>query len=193
MAAATDAVRQDLALRLSASGFDMGSLVTNVEQLREALALDSHNWVLTGGAAALARPFFHAAIDAEAPVLGLIGEDRAHLQDILRRGATAVLDRFASPEAMRAAVAAICQGLAVWQADEEQAPVLPRPLASLSPRERDVLQRVAAGLSNKVIARQLALSPNTVKFHLQAAFDKLGARSRAEAVAMAMRRGEISV
>jgi DNA-binding NarL/FixJ family response regulator len=63
----------------------------------------------------------------------------------------------------------------------------------LSPRELEVLECVAAGLPNKVIARQLTLSPNTVKFHLQAAFDKLGVNSRAEAVAMAIRRGELAV
>ncbi|MCS6911265.1 MAG: response regulator transcription factor, partial [Anaerolineales bacterium] len=69
----------------------------------------------------------------------------------------------------------------------ESAPV------SLSPREADVLRGVAAGLTNKAIALKLGISEHTVKFHLSGAMTKLGAASRAEAVASALRRGLISV
>jgi DNA-binding NarL/FixJ family response regulator len=65
-----------------------------------------------------------------------------------------------------------------------------RPLTS---REREILSLVASGTSNKGIARALAVSANTVKFHLAAVFDKLNAATRAEAVAEAIRRGEISL
>jgi DNA-binding NarL/FixJ family response regulator len=67
------------------------------------------------------------------------------------------------------------------------------PAPSLSPRESEVLRQVAAGLTNKAIALQLGISEHTVKFHLGSAMTKLGAASRAEAVALAMRRGLISV
>jgi DNA-binding NarL/FixJ family response regulator len=50
---------------------------------------------------------------------------------------------------------------------------------------------VAAGLGNKAIARRLALSVNTVKYHLASIFTKLDARSRVEAVSAAARRGEL--
>ena len=63
----------------------------------------------------------------------------------------------------------------------------------LTDREREVLQWVAAGVSNKGIARRLGLSPNTVKFHIAALLVKLGASTRAEAVAAAARRGELSL
>jgi two-component system nitrate/nitrite response regulator NarL len=66
------------------------------------------------------------------------------------------------------------------------------PIA-LSPRETDVLRGVAAGLTNKAIAIKLGISEHTVKFHLGGAMSKLGAASRAEAVASAIRRGLISV
>ncbi len=65
-----------------------------------------------------------------------------------------------------------------------------RPLTS---REREILGLVASGTSNKGIARCLRVSANTVKFHLAAVFDKLNAATRAEAVAEAIRRGELSL
>ena len=48
----------------------------------------------------------------------------------------------------------------------------------LSPREREVAQLVARGLSNKEVARELGLSDGTVKIHIHSIFQKLGAKSR---------------
>ena len=52
---------------------------------------------------------------------------------------------------------------------------------ALTPREQDVWELVAAGLSNQAIAARLRLSENTVKYHLQHLFAKLGVRNRTEA------------
>jgi len=67
------------------------------------------------------------------------------------------------------------------------------PGRRLSAREREVLALVAAGTSNKGIARALGISPNTVKFHLTALFAKLRVATRAEAIAAAARTGELSL
>jgi len=60
----------------------------------------------------------------------------------------------------------------------------PKAQASLgiSARELEVLREIAAGHSNKEIARRLAVSPNTVKTHAARLFEKLGARRRVDAV-----------
>jgi DNA-binding NarL/FixJ family response regulator len=63
----------------------------------------------------------------------------------------------------------------------------------LTSREREVLTLVAAGVSNKGIARELQVSPNTVKFHIAAILEKLDAATRAEAVVAALRRGELAL
>jgi DNA-binding CsgD family transcriptional regulator len=63
----------------------------------------------------------------------------------------------------------------------------------LTPREREVLTLLAAGASNKAIARALDLSVHTVKFHVASLIDKLGAGGRLEAVAIAIRTGVIMV
>ncbi len=61
-----------------------------------------------------------------------------------------------------------------------------RPL--LTPREIEVLAAMAAGGTNKMIARQLDISLHTVKFHVESVFRKLGVRTRAEAVAKGIER-----
>ena len=58
----------------------------------------------------------------------------------------------------------------------------------LTPREFQVLDCIAAGLTNKAIARRLDISLHTVKFHVESVFKKLGARTRTEALAIAAAR-----
>jgi len=59
----------------------------------------------------------------------------------------------------------------------------------LSEREIDVLRRVAAGTSNKIIADHLSISEATVKAHMKSILAKLDANDRAHAVTIAMKRG----
>lgn len=63
----------------------------------------------------------------------------------------------------------------------------------LSPRELQVVRGVAAGMTNKAIALTLSISDHTVKFHLASAMSKLGAASRAEAVALAIQKGLLAL
>ena len=69
------------------------------------------------------------------------------------------------------------------------APTSQQPAPLLSEREREVLDLVAAGSTNREIAQALFLSPHTVKEHTSALYRKLGARNRAEAVQRAQRVG----
>jgi DNA-binding NarL/FixJ family response regulator len=59
----------------------------------------------------------------------------------------------------------------------------------LTEREREVLRLVAAGLSSKLIARELAIAPSTVNYHLATIFTTLAVDTRAQAVAVAIQRG----
>jgi DNA-binding NarL/FixJ family response regulator len=104
----------------------------------------------------------------------------------------------APSEELGAAVAAVAQGLTV----------LPKPLAErlldepaaveelsepLTAREREVLDLLGHGLSNKMIARELHISEHTVKFHISSLYSKLGVSNRAEAVSQGARHGLISL
>lgn len=67
-----------------------------------------------------------------------------------------------------------------------------RAALGISPRELEVLRELAAGYSNKEIARRLEVSPNTVKTHVTRLFEKLGARRRTEAIHRARELGIVS-
>src|SRR5687767_6825293 len=84
---------------------------------------------------------------------------------------------------------------ALMEADEatqmiELAPVVEKPV--LSPRQQEVLNFLKDGLTNPEIAVRLGVTERTVKAHCQEVFDRLGARNRTAAVAVAMRMGLVS-
>ncbi len=64
---------------------------------------------------------------------------------------------------------------------------------SLTPREIEVLEQVAAGNSNKIVADHLEISEDTVKTHIRSILNKLGANDRTHAVTIALRRGFLDI
>jgi DNA-binding NarL/FixJ family response regulator len=140
------------------------------------------------------------------PVVVLFGGRAwpAAIPAMLAAGARGVLPDDSAAEEIAAAVEAAVAGLVVVPSELASALVAPRPPASeardfgaasaararaLTPREREILSMLAEGLPNKVIASRLGISEHTVKTHLEAVFEKLGASTRAEAVARAVRSG----
>ncbi|HEV2334837.1 MAG TPA: LuxR C-terminal-related transcriptional regulator [Stellaceae bacterium] len=125
-----------------------------------------------------------------APVLALGGAER---------GQAGLLPPDSPPAQIAAALHAVAAGLAVRAGQaprpsfdmigdtgsetggEDEAPLL-------TPREIDVLAAIGNGSSNKAVARVLGISEHTVKFHVESLFRKLGAASRAEAVAKGLGR-----
>jgi DNA-binding NarL/FixJ family response regulator len=105
----------------------------------------------------------------------------------------------APPEELAAAVAAAGQGLIVLPKSVTER-LLHEPAASaeelsetLTAREREVLDLLGHGLSNKLIGRELHISEHTVKFHISSLYAKLGVNNRAEAVSRGARYGLISL
>jgi DNA-binding CsgD family transcriptional regulator len=64
---------------------------------------------------------------------------------------------------------------------------------SLTPREREIFQLLAQGLTGRQIAERLVLSPDTVRTHVQNGIGRLGAKTRGQAIAIALQRGDISL
>jgi DNA-binding NarL/FixJ family response regulator len=91
-------------------------------------------------------------------------------------------------ELLRAAIRIVAAGFVI--SDGERASDVPGDgEAELTPRESEVLSLLMHGLSNKSIARELDISVHTAKFHVASLMAKLGARNRADAIAIAIRRG----
>ncbi len=103
---------------------------------------------------------------------------------VLRVGLGTSVPADLTPHQLDAALRAVAVGLRVSlpAAPEEKPP-------SLTPREQEILACLGEGLSNKAAARRLGISAHTVKFHLEAVFNKLGATSRTDAVARGLRSG----
>ncbi|MFO7178317.1 MAG: response regulator transcription factor [Pseudomonadota bacterium] len=129
------------------------------------------------------------------PVLALVGAD-TEPSKLLGAGARGVLRRDASAEQLSAASVAVASGLCT--VDESllpklvspaQRPVEPADGIELTPREQQVLELLAEGLSNKLIALRLDISEHTAKFHVNSLLDKLEADTRTDAVVRAARRG----
>ncbi len=123
------------------------------------------------------------------------------LLDSLRNGAQGYLLKDMEPEDLVAALHRIVEGETVVtpqlsgtlaraltgnieEPEEEET-----PLSDLTPRETEIIEHLAEGQSNKVIARELGITDGTVKLHVKAILRKLNVRSRVEAAVIAVEQG----
>ena len=113
------------------------------------------------------------------------------LSDAPQDANLSVLPAVVKVPALDAALRAVAAGLQVRAAATPDGSGPVRPL--LTPRELEILSCLGDGQSNKAVARRLGISQHTVKFHLEAVFAKLGANSRAEAVAKGLRSGLLEI
>lgn len=139
------------------------------------------------------------AVDGEGPAIVLLTDDADGVRqsELWPSRVRAILSRTAPVTDILAAVQAVAAGFVLLRPEEaERALVPPRAAPAgvgegLTPRELEVLQMITAGESNKRIAWRLGISEHTVKFHVASILAKLTAGSRAEAVAIGIRRGLI--
>ena len=125
-------------------------------------------------------------------------DDDEYIVRGLRAGARCYLLKDTGRQALFEAIRAAARGESLLPAlvVDKVVAHLPEPgptiTQALSGREAQVMALLAAGATNKEIARQLCISERTVKAHVTSIFNKLGVNSRAEAVAVAMRTGLLS-
>ncbi len=129
-------------------------------------------------------------------ILITIDESRGAISEAIQAGVSGYLLKDASADALVDAARQAVEGRAVIHPQltktfiEEVQHVEDAPATTpLSKREREILQMVANGSTTKEVARDLGISPHTVKTHLERIFEKLGANDRAQAVAIAIRTG----
>jgi DNA-binding NarL/FixJ family response regulator len=149
------------------------------------------------------RRLIAAAPDARVVILTTFEEDD-YILGALRAGASGFLLKRSSPEELIGAIHTVAGGEALLSPSVTRrvidkiarqpligAPSDPR-LDELTPREREVLELIAQGLSNPEIARQLVVEGTTVKSHVKRVLAKLGARDRVHAVILAYELGLIA-
>lgn len=135
----------------------------------------------------------------ELPVLILSSsEDPEDVREALRRGALGYVPKSASPEVLLTAVRMVMAGEIYVPSQMLQAGETPPrgrpergPLLELTPRQSEVLEALARGLSNKEIGRKFNLSEKTVKAHVGAIFRTLAVTNRTQAAHAAQAAGLI--
>jgi DNA-binding NarL/FixJ family response regulator len=191
-------VRAALQRQLNAGGVSTALEIDSAAALERALVELTEPLVIAGVRWPETAPFLDRGRRHEVPVALLLEEeflDAGHAA--FRGGAAALLPWPIGSATLARALESLACGFRLiprhspGPGNAPSAAMAPASFAPLSPRERDLLELVAAGLSNKGIARNLDLSINTVKYHLASIFEKLGVRTRAEAVSEAARRGDL--
>jgi DNA-binding NarL/FixJ family response regulator len=162
--------------------------VPNEFQTRDSELLDAADVLLTDLTAA--TRLASKGIDDPNAALVLLSDDDDVLASLRPlRGGLALLPTTATADQIAAAIEALASGLTVLHPDRSGSFAAAPCDDPLTPREREVLHMLAAGLGNKEIASRLAISDHTAKFHVSQILGKLNAGTRAEAVSIAIRRG----
>ena len=135
------------------------------------------------------------------PISMLTTSNEEHdLLESLRSGAQGYLLKDMDPEELVSALHKIVEGETIvapqlagtlaralqGKTDESEQKT---PLSDLTPRELEILEHLAIGQSNKVIARELGITDGTVKLHVKSVLRKLNVRSRVEAAVIAVELG----
>jgi DNA-binding NarL/FixJ family response regulator len=192
-------VRTGLAAVLAASGCDIAGQTEANDDLVEQISVyrpDALLWDLgwdqdrsTSTPDAIAD-----LLESSTPVVLLV-PDSALAWMAWTAGCRCILLRDAPVANMHTALRGATQGLAILDPDlaasmvSSRAGVTTDLVEELTPREAEVLQLLADGLTNKGIGQKLGISEHTVKFHVNAILGKLQAESRTEAVVRASRLG----
>ncbi len=167
----------------------------------DLILLDNH---LPGVNGVDALPALREAAPGARIVVLTVSEDENDMSTAFRNGACGYLLKTMEGDALARAIRRAMQGQSVVAQEMTEKLVAayskaavpsgagapsPGPLAALSPREREILRGIAAGDSNKEIARNLLIAETTVKIHVQHILRKLDVSSRVHAAVLATENG----
>lgn len=192
---------QSLRFALEAQGdLEVVETADTLRRARAVMATASPDVVvlesrLPDGAAIAAVPDLRRACPASKVVLLTAGPDAAVAAEAVDAGCSGLVSRTGTLDELVAAVRGAAVGQ-VYVSPGMLAKLLPRlqrvtqrPGWDLTTREKEILQLLGEGLSNAAIAGRLVVSVHTVRNHVQNLLSKLGAHSKLEALAIALREG----
>lgn len=193
----TALLARDPGLQVVGDAADAGEAQRKAAALQPDLVLlDIHLPGVTGIDAIAA---LHEACPTAKVLMLTVSEDADDLAAALRAGAAGYLLKTIEGDALSAAIRRVVAGEPVIAPEltahlvaamrqggaPAEAPAAADPLATLSPREREILGAIARGASNKEIAREFAIAESTVKIHVQHLLRKLDATSRVQLAVIA--------
>jgi len=190
------AIRKGVELLLRQSGLRVAGVAGELEEARALLARRRHDVALIdihlGEENSIGLVEELLARDSDAAIVlytGYMGVTDG-IGEAVRVGARGFVLKTSPPPRLIDALRSVAAGGTFI--DPGLASVLARgadgsQMATLSPREREILHLLADGLTGQKIAEQLFLSPETVRTHVRNATAKLGAKTRVQAVALAVR------
>ena len=194
-------VREGLrALLSSMEGYELvGVASTGADAIREAVLLKPDLLVLDIrfpdlNGIEVVRRLAKAAPSVKILMLTMYDDDESILGAV-RAGALGYVQKGADADDLLRAISAVAAGEAIFGPGlaRRALEALSKPrepnFAELTPREHEVLELVASGLSNRAIAGKLGLSTNTISNHISSIFGKLQVGSRAEAIVRARSAG----
>lgn len=203
-------LEQDERIEVCGESGDVGEALRRLVQCRpDVILLDNH---LPGVRGVDAIPALKSAAPQARILMLTVSEDEQDLATALQAGADGYLLKTVESDQLCDAIVKVLEGesvispemmtklVAVFRArpNPETAPAPLDPpgadrrdeaMASLSPREREILLLIARGDSNKLIARALDIAETTVKIHVQHILRKLGLASRVQAAVYATSQG----
>jgi DNA-binding NarL/FixJ family response regulator len=189
------AVRKGIELLLRGEGMRVAGVASDVAEARQLLARRRHDVALIdlnlngGSGLELVRQMLER--DPAAAVVLYTGySDPEQLREAMLAGARGFVLKSSPPTALLGALRRVAAGGSY--VDPDLAALISHGhstarLAKLSPREREILELLAEGLTGEEVASRLHLSPETVRTHVRNATGKLGAKTRVQAVALVVR------
>jgi len=204
----TALLARDPKLQVVGDAADAGEALRRAQELQpDLILLDNH---LPGVNGVDALPGLREAVPGVRILMLTVSEDEEDLAAALRGGASGYLLKTIEGDALVGAIVRAMRGesvvaeemtgkLVAAYCDAAAAPVRgageaaepASPLATLSPREQQILRAIARGASNKEIGRELGIAETTVKIHVQHVLRKLDVSSRVQAAVIASEHGLI--
>jgi DNA-binding NarL/FixJ family response regulator len=196
-----EALRDGLAALLRASGLEVVGMAGTVESARDLVALDRPDVALIdirlpdGTGIELARELL-----SEDPAQGIVlytgDADADLLYDGLDTGARGYVLKAGSTDELVGAIERVAAGGSYVDPRLDRILLSPRAtekVPALSPREREIMNLMAEGLTAERIGERISVSVETVRTHVRNVIRKLQARNRVHAIALALERGEIAL
>ena len=143
-------------------------------------------WILPGGGGKFILDHLVGHEGAPRVVVYTGAEGEAVAAQVMAHGGAGYVSKSEPPEHLIATIAEVAEGKMVFPYLDIRR-IHDNPMTGLTRRELEVLSALAAGYTNKQIANDQGVSPNTVKFHVKNLFSKLGVANRAQAVALYLR------